>query len=287
MKTTLKAIVLTATLAGTMISFTGCTTTQVDPFENINVKFGGISEYATTAEVDESKLSDELSDAISYNFSYNTEELKNGDVIKVSASADEEELKELGIELTATTKEITISGLSEYRESIADCDYSEASAQIKNRIESFYTDKDKAALSTLCREFRYTGYNDEEEDLLNSEYEFSYEITGEEVMYYGGTEGSRQKNRFAPVFRVDVVLKMGNAVGCFEEASNKTYNITTYITQAVRSAVDKDNKVFVCEKDDELFNGQYYTAETLEEIEEQLFTMREMFRDGAEKLEFK
>lgn len=287
MKTKLKAIVLIATLAGTMFSFTGCTT-QVDPFENLNVEFEGIAGYATTIKVDESKLPAEVSEVFSYGCG-NPDKLKNGDVIELGASADEDDLKEMGIEPTVKTKEFTVSGLSEYKESIKDCDYVEAEAQIKNRVETLYKNLEQSmVLKMLCDEFDGSFYDSERsEDLNNSDYEVTYEITGEKVLYYGATEDSRQKNRFAPIFKVDIVIKMGEAAGLFKGASNKTYNITEYKSQAVRVAVDKDNKVYVCEEDGKLFNGQYYDGATLEEIEEKLLTWHELYKDGTEKLEYK
>lgn len=287
MKNTLKAIILTATLAGSIISFTGCGVQEVDPFENLSIEYSGISEYDTNAKVNTDSVPENIKEAFKYNINSGTSSLKNGDEIKVSVTYDEETLEELGLSATTTSKTFKVDGLNEYKESIKDCDYSVAENEIKEKIENLFKNEDMWAFEALHDHFDVSVYESYTEDVMACDYELTYEMTGVEAFYYLGPENNRQQNCFAPIFKLDLNLDVKKGAGAFEEATNKSYQKTLYITHTARVLADKDNKVFVIKDEDGIFPGEIYWRDTLEETEERLYTLRLMYELETEKLEYK
>lgn len=287
MKNTLKAIILTATLVGSIISFTGCGVQEVDPFENLSIEYSGISEYDTNAKVNTDSVPENIKEAFTYSFSSDTDSLKNGDEITVEAKCDEKALKELGLSATETSKTFKVEGLNEYKESIKDCDYSFAQDEIKEKIESIFEKSEENWVAEILREkiflSRIQSYT---EEIRASDYEFTYDLTGIEAFYYPGDENKKDENSFAPIYKVDLNLDVNNGVGAIKKASNKSYQKTIYVSLATSVFVDKDNKVFVCRNEDGDIHAKTDSRNTLKEIEEKSYP-NSVHESQTEKLEYK
>ncbi|MGL5021254.1 MAG: hypothetical protein ACRC5R_04465 [Mycoplasmatales bacterium] len=99
--------------------------TSVDVFEGVEVTFSGVSEDGIAA-VDKSKLKTTENSSINqflFNLEYkvsNTTNLKNDEVIILTAFPSSEKMKELKISVPTLTKEFTVTGLSTVPQSKAD-----------------------------------------------------------------------------------------------------------------------------------------------------------------------
>ena len=113
MKLKLKALILAAAMCTAALTATGCgRLEEIDPFDEqyISYQFSGVSGY--TGEFMLDPRSAPLVLTTSYRSDYD-KPLSNGDVVKLTVTPTEKELKEAGYKLSRSEAEVVVEGLEE------------------------------------------------------------------------------------------------------------------------------------------------------------------------------
>lgn len=113
MKLKLKALILAVAMCAAALTATGCgRLEEIDPFDEqyISYQFSGVSGY--TGEFMLDPRSAPLVLTTSYRSDYD-KPLSNGDVVKLTVTPPEEELKEAGYKLSRLETEVVVEGLEE------------------------------------------------------------------------------------------------------------------------------------------------------------------------------
>ena len=105
--------------------------TPVDPFEGLSVSFEGVSPYGTV-KIDKNGCDDFTKSNV--NFVYDTENVKNGDKIKITAQYNENAADQAMVYVTETEKEYEVTGLGEYITSLDGVDISEIEQSISDSV---------------------------------------------------------------------------------------------------------------------------------------------------------
>lgn len=109
---------------------------MLDPFENLEVQFDGISPYVNIV-INNSKCDSD----IQQNVTFSVEEGKryaNGDSVKVTAGLNPENQSALDFELSKTEMEYTVSDMPEYVTDFSEIDCSVLDNEIQQYMDSHY-----------------------------------------------------------------------------------------------------------------------------------------------------
>lgn len=130
MKRTMKAVILAVIAAAGSISLSSCgkPLTPIDPFENLEVTFNGISGYTGSVETNDPEY--EGSKYIYYYCPQGDDVLSNGDTITMGVNVVAEELKKIGYKVEQDTKEYTVQGLPEIPDELTEAEVSELSEEL-------------------------------------------------------------------------------------------------------------------------------------------------------------
>lgn len=131
MKHIMKAALLSVAIAIGSTPLSSCgepPLTPVDPFEKLEVTFSGISGYTGTFEIN--KPIYDGSKYISYTSAQKDTVLSNGDTVTMTVTADNAALKELGLEVTATSKDYAVTGLPEIPEDLTEAEIEQLASSI-------------------------------------------------------------------------------------------------------------------------------------------------------------
>lgn len=165
---------------------------EIDPFKNIKIIYEGISPNgkATVIQGDEIECPIDFSYKVSPN-----NELKNGDIIKVtiSSSDPEKEVAKEGYRLTSLEKEFTVNGLQHYAEKLSEVP-GDAIEQMKKHTEDMIESERAEENARLS----YWGASNLAYNITNKDFLGNY------FLYAQRDDGWLDRNYCYFVYKIDV-----------------------------------------------------------------------------------
>ena len=107
---------------------------NIDLFENVSYEYEGISPKATI-NINTDKCSDVVKNNV-YFSADNSNNIKNGDIITITATYNKDSLRSEGYKVEADTAQITVSGLDEYINDISNYKLEEIDEELRGSAES-------------------------------------------------------------------------------------------------------------------------------------------------------
>lgn len=132
---------------------------NIDLFENISYEYDGISPKATIS-INTDKCSDIIKNNV-YFSADNSNNIKNGDIITITATYNEDTLRSEGYKVEADTAQITVSGLDEYINDISNFAVDKIDEELRSSAESViskssYKVNDSVFSAKLIKEGNFT-----------------------------------------------------------------------------------------------------------------------------------
>ncbi|MDY2949502.1 MAG: YARHG domain-containing protein [Lachnospiraceae bacterium] len=226
-------------------------TTKIDPFENLEVQYDGISP-ALKVSVNEGLLTEPVKGNVTFSVE-NTGTLKVGDTFKIQAKAGSQLVKK-GYALDPTEKEYTVeaSEVDKYLEATDDADLTPLNDQLDDFVEaslSQYVGKSNQILNILNVKFTII-YNWTTESIDSIQRVAAYLANSKEEQVTDDDEGTPVVNRYFALYKISMT---GLGV-CKDEEQT-----TSYLLVWCDNVISRSDGTFVWASEDSTEGNKIYT----------------------------
>ena len=229
--------------------------TKVNPFDNLKVTFSGISSDGEI-EIDKSNCDEFVKNNVRF-YASESYDLKNGDTVTVTAEYSSYTAENEEIIITETSKDYTVSGLSEYPDSLDGVDLSALNTKMDEEFKELFDSKYAKGK---------TAYTDDYAEIKidSSEYKVVKKYFRNTVVdsnsYY-----STPSNSYIVVYEVTATGKA--EYGGSKIKKGQTGTITKYMYAYTGTVtLDKDKKIVFDENS--IYTDGYYTYNSLDDLYE-------------------
>ncbi len=226
-------------------------TTKIDPFENLEVQYDGISP-ALKVSVNEGLLTEPVKGNVTFSVE-NTGTLKVGDTFKIQAKAGSQ-LAKKGYALDPTEKEYTVeaSEVDKYLEATDEVDLTPLNDQLDDFVEaslSQYVGKRNQILNILNVNFTII-YNWTTESIDSIQRVAAYLANSKEEQVTDDDEGTPVVNRYFALYKISMT---GLGV-CKDEEQT-----TSYLLAWCDNVISRSDGTFVWSSEDSTEGNKIYT----------------------------
>lgn len=226
-------------------------TTKIDPFENLEVQYDGISP-ALKVSVNEGLLTEPVKGNVTFSVE-NTGTLKVGDTFKIQAKAGSQ-LAKKGYALDPTEKEYTVeaSEVDKYLEATDDVDLTPLNDQLDDFVEaslSQYVGKDAQILSILNVNFTII-FNWTTESIDSIQRVAAYLANSKEEQVTDDDEGTPVVNRYFALYKISMT-----GLGTYKDEEQTT----SYLLVWCDNVISRSDGTFVWASEDSTEGNKIYT----------------------------
>lgn len=226
-------------------------TTKIDPFENLEVQYDGISP-ALKVSVNEGLLTEPVKGNVTFSVE-NTGTLKVGDTFKIQAKAGSQ-LAKKGYALDPMEKEYTVeaSEVDKYLEATDDVDLTPLNDQLDDFVEaslSQYVGKDAQILSILNVNFTII-FNWTTESIDSIQRVAAYLANSKEEQVTDDDEGTPVVNRYFALYKISMT-----GLGTYKDEEQTT----SYLLVWCDNVISRSDGTFVWASEDSTEGNKIYT----------------------------
>lgn len=226
-------------------------TTKIDPFENLEVQYDGISP-ALKVSVNEGLLTEPVKGNVTFSVE-NTGTLKVGDTFKIQAKAGSQ-LAKKGYALDPSEKEYTVeaSEVDKYLEATDDADLTPLNDQLDDFVEaslSQYVGKGNQILNILNVNFTII-FNWSTESIDSIQRVAAYLANSKEEQVTDDDEGTPVVNRYFALYKISMT-----GLGCYKDEEQTT----SYLLVWCDNVISRSDGTFVWASEDSTEGNKIYT----------------------------
>ena len=235
-------------------------TTKIDPFENLEVQYDGISP-ALKVSVNEGLLTEPVKGNVTFSVE-NTGTLKVGDTFKIQAKAGSQ-LAKKGYALDPTEKEYTVeaSEVDKYLEATDDADLTPLNDQLDDFVEaslSQYVGKGGQILSILNVNFTII-FNWTTESIDSIQRVAAYLANSKEEQVTDDDEGTPVVNRYFALYKISMT-----GLGTYKDEEQTT----SYLLVWCDNVISRSDGTFVWASEDSTEGNKIYTDSQADESDQ-------------------
>lgn len=237
-------------------------TTKIDPFENLEVQYDGISP-ALKVSVNEGLLTEPVKGNVTFSVE-NTGTLKVGDTFKIQAKAGSQ-LAKKGYALDPTEKEYTVeaSEVDKYLEATDDADLTPLNDQLDDFVEaslSQYVGKDSTEFFLKTHVGVGDGYGWTTGSIDSIQQVAAYLASSKEEQVTADDEDTPVMNRYFALYKV-----LLTTVDNFNE---KKEQVTSYLLVWCDNVISRSDGTFVWASEDSTEGNKIYTDSQADESDQ-------------------
>ena len=237
-------------------------TTKIDPFENLEVQYDGISP-ALKVSVNEGLLTEPVKGNVTFSVE-NTGTLKVGDTFKIQAKAGSQ-LAKKGYALDPTEKEYTVeaSEVDKYLEATDDADLTPLNDQLDDFVEaslSQYVGKDSTEFFLKTHVGVGAGFGWTTGSIDSIQQVAAYLASSKEEQVTADDEDTPVMNRYFALYKVLLTT--------VDDFNQKKEQVTSYLLVWCDNVISRSDGTFVWSSEDSTEGNKIYTDSQADESDQ-------------------